>query len=109
MTLVKGDFFELPVPAPVLKPLTLKKLSPKKVTAGTKKIKVQADKGAKVTISAKGLKAKKKIATVKKANGTKALFTFTKLNFKRVKKNRKIKITAVKKGHKKNTITFKRK
>ncbi len=83
-----------------LKTLVLKKLSPKKITLKTKKIKVKVTKGAKLTFSVKGIK--KKTGTAKKTS-----YTFKKLNLKKAEKGNRIVIKATKRGYKAKSIRLK--
>jgi len=87
-----------------LKTLTLTVTSPKnsKITKRTKTVTVKVTKGAKVSISATGLKAKVKSAT---AASTK--YTFKGLDLSKVKKGTVVKITAKKSGYKTKTIKIK--
>ena len=94
-----------PTPTPITKPIitnpptdnqatffqkiVMLNVSPKKITVKTKKITVIATKGATVSISAKGLRAK-----VKKVKMTGTKYVFKNLNFKKVKKGAKIMVKA---------------
>ena len=97
-----------PTKSPSPKRVTLKMIKPRngKITKKTKTITIKVTKGAKVTLSAKGLKAKTKIKEVKMKKGS---YTFKKLNFRKVRKGAWIKITAKKAKMKTKTIRFRRK
>ena len=80
-------------------------VSPKKITAKTRKITVKGTAGAKVTIKVKGLKAKRRSGKIA-GNGK---LTFKNMNFRRVKKNANIIFRAAKSGMRTVVVRRKRK